>query len=102
MAQGHRADSGLLLARRRQNKKSVLVAVEIHSAAPCDMKSRLHQLLGIELFEADAVHGRIGYKANVVVLGHGMIERDIPIVLDALDGKGMVRIRLFGLLGKHR
>ena len=66
------------------------------------MKSRLHQLLGIELFEADAVHGRIGYKANVVVLGHGMIERDAPIVLNALDGKGVFRIRLFGLLGKHR
>ena len=31
-----------------------------------------------------------------------MIERDVPIVLDALDGKGVVRVRLFGLLGKHR
>ena len=32
----------------------------------------------------------------------GVVERDVPIVLDALDGKGMVRVRLFGLLGKHR
>lgn len=66
------------------------------------MKTRLHRLLWIELLEADAIHSRICHKANVMILGHGMVERDVPIVLDALDGKGVIRVRLFGLLGKHR
>lgn len=63
------------------------------------MKARLHRLLWIELLKADAIHSRICHKANVMVLGHGMVERDVPIVLDALDGKGVIRVRLFGLLG---
>lgn len=97
-----RADRRPLFARRQRRKESVLVAVKIYPAAPGNMEARLHRLLWIELLEADAVHSRICHKANVVILGHGMIERDVPIVLDALDGKGVVRVRLFGLLGKHR
>lgn len=97
-----RADRQPLFARRQRRKESVLVAVKIYPAAPGNMETRLHRLLWIELLKADAVHSRICHKANVVILGHGMIERDVPIVLDALDGKGVVRVRLFGLLGKHR
>lgn len=97
-----RADRQPLFARRQRRKEPVLVAVKIYPAAPGNMEARLHRLLWIELLKADAVHSRICHKANVVILGHGMIERDVPIVLDALDGKGVVRVRLFGLLGKHR
>lgn len=88
-----RADRQPLFARRQRRKESVLVAVKIYPAAPGNMEARLHRLLWIELLKADAVHSRICHKANVVILGHGMIERDVPIVLDALDGKGVVRVR---------
>ena len=82
-----RADRQPLFARRQRRKEPVLVAVKIYPAAPGNMEARLHRLLWIELLKADAVHSRICHKANVVILGHGMIERDVPIVLDALDGK---------------
>lgn len=71
------------------------VAERVQVSGAADAKARLGGLFGVEFAQLHAVHRYVGDEAHKVILSHGVVERDVPFVLDALD---LDRVR--SLLGR--
>ena len=80
-------------------EKAVVVAVPVEPAmaAAAAKKAGFGISFGIELDALKAAAGAVGDEGNVVLLGHGVINGDVILVLDVLDAGGMGVIRRFRL-----
>lgn len=80
-------------------KQAVVVAVPIEPAvaAAATEKACFGVAFGIELDGFKAAAGAVGDEGNVVLLGHGVINGDVILVLDVLDAGGVGVIRRFRL-----
>ena len=66
-------------------------------AATAPEKASFGVAFGIELDALKAATGAVGDEGNVVLLGHGVINGDVILVLDVLDAGGVGVIRRFRL-----
>lgn len=64
-------------------------------AAAATKKAGFGVSFGIELNALKAAAGAVGDEENVVLLGHGVINGDVILVLDVLDAGGVGVIRRF-------
>lgn len=80
-------------------EKTVVVAVPVEPAmaAAATKKAGFGVAFGIELDALKAAAGAVGDEGNVVLLGHGVINGDVILVLDVLDAGGVGVIRRFRL-----
>lgn len=74
----------------------VAVPVEPAMAAAATKKAGFGVSFGIELDALKAAAGAVGDEGNVVLLGHGVINGDVILVLDVLDAGGV------GVIGRFR
>ena len=72
-------------------KEAVVVAVPVEPAmaAAATKKTGFGVSFGIELNALKAAAGAVGDEGNVVLLGHGVINGDVILVLDMLDAGGV-------------
>lgn len=75
----------------------VAVPIEPAVAATAPEKAGFGVAFGIELDGFKAAAGAVGDEGNVVLLGHGVINGDVILVLDVLDAGGVGVIRRFRL-----
>ena len=75
----------------------VAVPVEPAVAAAATKKAGFGVAFGIELDGFKAAAGAVGDEGNVVLLGHGVINSDVILVLDVLNAGGVDVIRRFRL-----
>lgn len=75
----------------------VAVPVEPAVAAAAPEKAGFGVAFGIELDGFKAAAGAVGDEGNVVLLGHGVINGDVILVLDVLDAGSVDVIRRFRL-----
>lgn len=80
-------------------KEAVVVAVPVEPAmaAAATKKAGFGVAFGVELDALKAAAGAIGDEGHVVLLGHGVINGDVILVLDVLDAGGVGVIRRFRL-----
>lgn len=79
-------------------EKAVVVAVPVEPAvaAAAPEKACFGVAFRIELDDFKAAAGAVGDEGNVVLLGHGVIDSDVILVLDVLDCGGV------GVVGRFR